>query len=207
MLPTVVYALVVVVAVIGGLELFDRTSFALIAIAARSRAGPTWVGGACAFVLTTVIAVSAGAALAAVLGPDHVTILRVGGGAFLIAYALWLYFRGTDEELGVEERNAASAFLAAFLTILLLELGDTTMIFEIVFVADYGWLVVLVGGSAALVAVAAWDVFLGRRLGARVSPKRLRAIVTWVMIAVGVATIAYGLAPAFFPALAGVPPV
>jgi putative Ca2+/H+ antiporter (TMEM165/GDT1 family) len=202
-LSAALYGLAVVVGVIGGLELLDRTSFALIALAARSRPGPTWAGGASAFVVTTAIAVTAGAALAALLGPDHLVVLRIGGGAFLVGYAAWLYFRGSDEEIGAEERDLASAFLAAFLTIFLLELGDTTMIFEIVFVADYGWLVVLVGGTAALVSVAAWDVMLGHRLGARVSPKRLRTIVAGLMLAVGIVTIAYGVAPTLFPAALG----
>lgn len=188
----------VVIAVIGGLELIDRTSFALIAIAARSRAGPTWAGGASAFLLSTLIAVTVGAALAAALGPAHVAWLRIGGGAFLIGYAVWLYRWGSDEELGEKERNFASAFLAAFVTIFLLELGDTTMIFEIVFVADYGWWIVLVGGTLALASVAAWDVLLGRQLGARVSPRRLRSIVTVVMLIVGAVTILYGLAPGLF---------
>lgn len=192
------YAFAIVFLVIGGLELVDRTSFALIAIAARSRPVPTWAGGAVAFLLTTGLAVSVGAALVEALGPGRTSWLRIGGGAFLIAYALWLYGWASAEEIGAEERNLASAFLAAFVTILLLELGDTTMIFEIVFVSDYGWAVVLAAGASALVSVAAWDVVLGRHLGARVSPKRLRAIVTVVMLIVGAVTILYGIAPGLF---------
>jgi putative Ca2+/H+ antiporter (TMEM165/GDT1 family) len=197
-LPPALYGLLVVFAVIGGLELVDRTSFALVALAARSHAGPTWAGGALAFVLTTGIAVLAGTALSAALGPGHIVWLRVGGGSFLIGYALWSYFRGADEEIRAEEQGRSSAFLAAFLTIFLLELGDTTQIFEIVFVTDYGWLVVLLGGALALVCVAAWDVMIGRYLGARIRPERLRAIVTVVMVVVGALTIVYGLAPGFF---------
>ena len=200
MLPGALAGLGIVLAVIGGLELLDRTSFALIGLAARGRPFPTWAGGASAFVATTVVAVTAGAALVQALGPGRLPWLRIGGGSFLIAYALWLYFRGDGEAEGPLRGDFASAFAAAFATIFLLELGDTTMIFEIVFVADYGWLVVLVAGSAALVTVAAWAVFLGQRLGARVSPARLRTVVTGIMLAVGAATIAYGLEPGLFGA-------
>ena len=199
MLVEWLYEFAVVLAVIGGLELFDRTSFALIALSARARPLPTWAGGATGFVLATVIAVSVGEALTTVLGPSHLAWLRVGGGAFLVAYAVWLYFRGSEEALGEEEREFASAFLTAFLTISLLELGDTTMIFEVVFVTDYGWLIVLVAGSLALVTVAGWNVFLGRHLSRRVSPERLRTVVTVVMCLVGALTILYG----FFPGLFG----
>jgi len=68
-----------VLAVIGGLELIDRTSFALIGIAARVRALGAWLGGASAFVVTTVIAVAIGATLEGLLGPARLDWLRVGG--------------------------------------------------------------------------------------------------------------------------------
>jgi Ca2+/H+ antiporter, TMEM165/GDT1 family len=193
----------VVLAVIGGLELFDRTSFALIALASRAHAFGTWLGGATAFLLTTVIAVGVGAALTDVLGPSRIGLLRAAGGAFLIAYAAWLYYRSGTRGPSEDLRTAArSAFVAAFATIFLLELGDTTMIFEIVFVANWGPWVVLVGGSAGLVAVAAWDVLLGRRLGARVDPERLTKVVVVVLVIVGAVTIVYGLAPGAIPSLA-----
>ena len=195
------YGLAVVFAVVGGLELVDRTSFALIALAARSRALGTWAGGAAAFVATTVLAVLLGAGLSGVLGPEHIGLLRVGGGAFLIVYAHWTLRRPVEEDVPAPPVSARTALVAAFTTIFLLELGDTTMIFEVVFVANFGWAVVLVAGAAALVLVAAWDVWLGRRLAVRLAPASLTRVVAAVLIVVGAATIAYGLFPAAFPAL------
>ncbi len=193
----------VVFAVIGGLELFDRTSFALIALATRAHALGTWVGGSLAFVLTTSIAVVAGTALADVLGPSRIGLLRAAGGAFLLGYAAWLYFQPEEPpEDDALRRTARSSFATAFVTIFLLELGDTTQIFEIVFVANWGTWVVLGAGSLALVLVAAWDVALGHRLGARVEPKRLRQVVVVVLVIVGAVTIVYGLAPGALPVLA-----
>jgi Ca2+/H+ antiporter, TMEM165/GDT1 family len=192
---------IVVFAVVGGFEMFDRTSFALIVLAARSRPLPTWVGGAAAFLASTVVAVTAGAALAAALGPSRVGWLRVAGGSFLIAYALWTYLHPEAEEKLEAETRPRSAFFAAFLTIFLLELGDTTQIFEVVFVTDWGWFTVLVAGSLALAVVAAWDVFLGHRLGARVEPALMRRVVVVVLLVVGVVTIVYGLVPGAFPTL------
>jgi Ca2+/H+ antiporter, TMEM165/GDT1 family len=191
----------VVFAVVGVFEIFDRTSFALIVLSARARPLPTWLGGSAAFVASTVIAVTVGAALAAALGPSRVGWLRAAGGTFLIAYALWVYFHPEEEAEVEAETLARPAFLAAFLTIFLLELGDTTQIFEIVFVTDWGWLVVLAAGSLALVTVAAWDVFLGNRLGTRVEPELMRRVVVVVLLIVGAVTIAYGLAPGSFRAL------
>jgi Ca2+/H+ antiporter, TMEM165/GDT1 family len=191
----------IVFAVIGGFELFDRTSFALIALAARARPFATWAGGTVAFAASTGIAVTAGAALADALGPTRIGWLRVAGGSFLIAYALWSYLAPEVEDEVAAEARGRAAFTAALLTIFLLELGDTTQIFEIVLVADWGWLIVLVSGTLALGTVAAWDVFLVRRLGARVEPQLMRKIVFVVLVVVGAGTILYGLAPGAFPTL------
>jgi len=197
----------VVFGVIGILEVFDRTSFALIALAARSHPFRSWVGGASAFVITTAIAVTAGAALGDLLGSGRIDLLRVAGGLFLMGYAGWLYFHPESEDPDRLPRTARSALVAAFVTIFLLELGDTTMIFEIVFVSDFGWLLVLVAGALALVTVAAWDVYLGSRLGARLDPRLLHRVVVSVLLVVGAVTIAYGLAPGAFPTLGLLRPI
>jgi Ca2+/H+ antiporter, TMEM165/GDT1 family len=195
-------AFALVFLVIAVLEIFDRTSFALIALAARSHPFQTWAGGAVAFVLTTGVSVTVGTALADVLGPSRIGLLRVVGGVFLIGYAVWLYFHPESEDPDRLPRTPRSAFVAAFATIFLLELGDTTMIFQIVFVSDFGWLIVLVAGALALVTVAAWDAFLGSRLARRLDPHLLHRVVVVVLVVVGAVTIAYGLAPSAFPTFA-----
>ncbi|MGP8073029.1 MAG: TMEM165/GDT1 family protein [Thermoplasmata archaeon] len=191
---------VFVFAIVGFFELFDRTSFALIALATRARPFPTWVGAALAFVGTTAIAVTVGVGFEALLGPSHVGWLRVAGGSVLLVYAAWVYFH-PEAEGEVHPGPPGSALIIAFTTIFLLELGDTTMVFEIVFVANWGWLVVLLAGALALVIVAAWDVAIGNRLGLRIRPETLRRVVVVVLTIVGVVTIAYGLAPSAFPVL------
>jgi len=192
---------VVVFLVIGGLELFDRTSFATVALASRSHGRATWAGAATAFLLTSVVAVTVGVALVAALGPGHLEWLRVGGGSFLIVYAGWVYFHPEEEESPHLREDVRSAFVAAFATIALLEIGDSTMIFMIVFVPTWGWLVVLVAGALALICVASWNVWLGQKLGARLKPRTLNRVVVVVLTIVGVLTILYGLAPGSFPSL------
>jgi putative Ca2+/H+ antiporter (TMEM165/GDT1 family) len=192
----------IVFVVIAVLEVFDRTSFALIALAARSHPFQAWVGAASAFVATSAISVTLGSALSDVLGPSRIGLLRVAGGLFLIGYAIWLYFHPESDDPNRLPRTPRTALITAFVTIFLLELGDTTMIFQIVFVSDFGWLIVLVAGSLALATVSAWNCFLGSRLGARLDPHLLHRVVVTVLILVGAVTIAYGLAPSVFPTLA-----
>ena len=190
----------IVFAVVGGVELVDRTSFATMALASRSHPLGTWAGAALAFVGSSAIAVTVGAALVAFLGPERIGLVRVAAGSCLIAYALWLAYRGP--ELGSATASSAhTALAAAFATVFLLELGDTTMIVEILFVTEWGWLIVFVAGALALASVAAWAAWLGNRLGARVEPLLLHRVVVAILLAVGTLTIAYGLAPGAFPTL------
>jgi Ca2+/H+ antiporter, TMEM165/GDT1 family len=190
----------IVFAVVGGFELFDRTSFSIIALAARGHPVPTWAGGATAFVASSAIAVSVGAALVALLGPGRIGWVRAGAGAFLIGYALFLWYRG-PEETEASAATRRTAYLTALATVFLLEMGDTTMIVEVLFVTTWGWFLVFVAGAAALIAVAAWGAWLGGRLGARVEPVLLHRVVVVVLLVVGAVTIAYGLAPGAFGAL------
>ncbi len=193
---TALYGALVVFAVIGGLELVDRTSFSLMALAARQSPVRTWMGGALAFLGSTAVAVSIGAALVAAIGPSNLGWLRVGGGAFLIAYAVWLYVHVDEPDRPPAQGH--SAMIAALSITFLLEMGDTTMIFETVFVATYGWLIVLVVGAAALISVAAFACTVGATLGARVEPARMKQIVVAVLVVVGVLTMLYGLYPTAF---------
>ena len=189
----------VVFAVIGGLEVFDRTSFATIALSSRAHAKGTWGGAAGAFVATSVLSVTIGVVLVTALGAGNLGYLRVASGLFLIGYAAWVYFHLEEEGSAELRTDARSAFVTAFVTIFVLELGDTTMIFMIFFVPVYGGLLVLVAGASALVVVASWNVLLGQKLGARLSPRHLNRVVVVVLTVVGALTIAYGLAPGLFP--------
>ncbi len=196
MSATALYGALVVYVVIAGLELADRTNFSLIALAARNSPLATFVGGALAFIASTGVAVSIGATLVAALGPSRIDLLRIAGGAFLIAYAVWLLLRPVDEP--VAPRFGRSALLTAFLLTFLLELGDTTMIFQIVFVTTYGWEIVLAAGAAGLITTAALGTTIGRHLGLRVPPAQLQKLVIAVLLVVGALTVLYGIDPGLF---------
>ena len=188
----------IVFAVIGLTELVDRTNFALIGLAARYRPASVWAGAAVAFWTTTVLAVLIGSALLAALG-GHILYLRLGGGIFLLAYAAYLLFVPESERRSPVGR---SPFTTALLLILLLELGDTTMVFTIAFVVSMpSALVVAVAAGSALTLVAASAAVVGRRLGARLEPRHLDRVVIAVLTIVGVVTILYALFPGWFPTL------
>ena len=200
MSDSVLVGFLLVFAVIGGTELIDRTNFALIGLAAREPPSRVWVGATAAFALTTVIAVAIGAALIAAVG-GSIWLLRLGGGLFLLGYAGYLAFVPEHQR---RPPSGYSAVTTAFLLIFLLELGDTTMILTILFVSTVPSPVVVgVAAVLALALVAASACLIGSRLGSRVEPKALERFVIVVLVAVGLLTIAYALAPGLFAPLFG----
>ena len=198
MTDALVSSFVIVFAVIGLTELIDRTNFALIGLAAKYRPVSVWAGAAEAFWTTTLLAVGIGAALLAVLG-GQIIYLRLGGGIFLLAYAAYLFF---VPESARRSPVGRSPFMTAFLLILLLELGDTTMVFTISFVLSMpSAIVVALAAGLALTCVAGSAAIVGRRLGARLEPEVLERVVIVVLTIVGIVTILYALEPGWFPSL------
>ncbi len=194
------FAFLFVFAVIGGLELLDRTCFALIAYSARHPALQAWAGAAAAFLGTTAIAVVVGGTFETAFHRELVWV-RVGGGVVLIAYAAYLLLAHEKDRAPPSGR---SAFAAAFLLIFLLELGDTTMIFTILFAVEFGNLpVVFAAAALALACVAAFAALLGSRLGARVEPRLLERLVVVILVAAGILTILYALDPGLFGGVLG----
>ncbi|MCI4369387.1 MAG: TMEM165/GDT1 family protein [Thermoplasmata archaeon] len=191
--PLFEFALVFVV--IASTELIDRTNFALIGLASRNPPLSVWAGAAAGFALTTALSVAIGTSVLAALG-GHVLYLRLGGGAFLLAYAGYLAIVPESER---KPPSGRSVWATAFLAIFLLELGDTTMVFTIVFVGTLADPVVVgLAAGLALASVAATACVIGSRLGARVEPKRLERLVIVILAAVGVLTIVYALFPSAF---------
>jgi Ca2+/H+ antiporter, TMEM165/GDT1 family len=184
--------------VIAGVEFLDRTSFAVIGLAAKNDPRAVWSGASVAFLLTTTLAVLVGTALLDLLG-GHVAYLRLGGGALLLLYAGYL---ALVPEADRRPPQGRTVFATAFLLIFLLELGDTTMIFTIIFVsAIANPLLVGLAAALGLVSVAAVASVLGSRLGAKVEPKSLDRVLIVVLAGIGVVTIVYALAPGLFPSL------
>ncbi|MCI4323894.1 MAG: TMEM165/GDT1 family protein [Thermoplasmata archaeon] len=190
----------IVFAVVGGTELIDRTHFAVIGLSAKQPPLPTWIGAAGAFLITTGIAIVIGATLVDLLG-GQLVYLRLGGAALLLGYATYLVLTPSEERTPPSGRSAAAT---AFLLILLLELGDTTQILEVVFVATFADpLIVFAAGASALATVAAVGCTIGSQLGEKVEPKLLDRIVIVALFVIGIVTIVYALDPGIFPAALG----
>jgi putative Ca2+/H+ antiporter (TMEM165/GDT1 family) len=190
----------IVYAVVAGTEFIDRTNFAVIGLSAKQPPFPTWTGAAAAFLITSAIAVAIGAGLVELVG-GKVVYLRLGGAALLFGYAIYLFLVPPGERTPTTGRSAAAT---AFALIFLLELGDTTQILEVLFVASFANpLMVFAAGALGLMTVAAVGCTIGSRLGARVEPLLLDRIVVAILMTIGTVTVLYALVPGWLPALPG----
>ncbi|HLN76427.1 MAG TPA: TMEM165/GDT1 family protein [Nocardioidaceae bacterium] len=154
-------------------ELPDKTFIAALVLSTRYRPLMVWIGVGLAFLIQTVIAVTAGH-LATLL--PEVLIHIVAMVIFLIGAVV--LFRSAPsaeaEEIEAEEEYAAratesktglKAITASFLVLFAAEWGDLSQLLTISLVAKYGHPVsVFIGAWGALLAVSGLAVIAGRIL-------------------------------------------
>lgn len=126
--------------------------------------------------------------------------MRVGGGIFLAGYATYLLLVPASERA---TPTSGSAFRTGFTTIVLLELGDTTMILTVLFVGAFPAFVpeVAAGALTGLAAVAASACLVGTAVARHVPADRLERAVIVILYVVAAATIVLALRPDLLPAL------
>ncbi len=90
-------------------------------------------------------------------------------------------------EVGKPNKGLIRAFLTAFLTVFLAELGDKTQLATLLMAAESQspW-IVFSGAASALVMVSLVGVILGRWLGTRFSPEVLRTAAGASLLAIAV---------------------
>ncbi len=184
-------------------ELTDKDALFLLALATKTKASLVFAAGSVAFTITTAIIVLLGSVLIAFV---PVVAVKLAGGAIMLAYAAWEYYRFANEERGAEEReerllsrrgtSAWSIFVPAVLTLIALDLaGDATEVLTIVFLARFqDVFAVFFGAVVGLIAAVAVETALGNRLGRLLSPKRIKFLSIAVFTVLGATVIVTSLA-------------
>ena len=180
-------------------ELTDKDALFLLALATKTRPSVVFAAGSVAFTITTAIIVLLGSLLIAVV---PVVVIKLGGGSIMLAYAGLEYYRFSNQERRVDEREERliersgrgvwSIFIPAVLTLIALDLaGDATELVTIVFLARYQDAVVVFAGAViGLVAAVGVETALGNRLGRILSPRRIKYLSIAVFTVIGVTVIA-----------------
>lgn len=168
-------------------ELPDKTALASLVLASRYRPLPVWCGGAAAFGLQCLVAVSAGRLLS--LLPSRVL---AGMAAVLFAAGAVLALRHDDDE-EVGETAAATSFrrvaAVSFGVLFLAEWGDFTQLATASLSSRYDAPVsVFLGAWLALLTVCGLAVVLGRGLLRVVPLRAVRVAAASVFAVVAVAS-------------------
>ncbi len=160
-------------ALIFPVELPDKTFVASLVLATRYRPLLVWIGVSLAFLVQTVVAVTAGGLLSLLPKP---VVIAASAVLFLVgAVVLWRGAKNADaEEVAAEEEFAGKAegeahglkvVATSFGVLFLAEWGDLSQLLTAGLAARYhDPLSVFVGSWVALVLVAALAVVIGRTL-------------------------------------------
>jgi Ca2+/H+ antiporter, TMEM165/GDT1 family len=186
---------VAVIAIAFGLtflaELPDKTMFASLVLGTRFRPSWVWAGVAAAFAVQMAIAVTAGQLLTLL---PHRIVEFVVAGLFLAgaAFMWWMSTRPpTNEALDAARHGGqAETFLrvaaTSFAVVFLAEWGDVTQVTAANLAARYDPVLVYVGATLGLWAVAAVAIGVGA--------KSLRLVpMTWVQRVTATILLAFGL--------------
>ncbi len=177
-----------VFAVIFLAELGDKTQLVLLAMGSRLPCKRVLAGAMAAFFLLNLLAVLAGSAVYRFL---PLRALQIAAGSVMAFFGLLALLR--EGESGDEARGAAGMagpFLASFLMMTAMELGDKTQLSLVALSARYGLPAsVFLGGTAALWTTSAAALLLGSRLLRLIPPRKMRAVAGVVFIVFGLAMI------------------
>ena len=174
-------------------ELPDKTMFASLVMSTKGRPLAVWLGAAGAFVVHVVLAVTAGAALFALLPKRALDAVVAGLFLFGAVYA-WREGNKDEEKLVAKESSRHGVVLTAFVVIFVAEWGDLTQILTVNLVARYhAPLSVAVASVLALWAVAGLAVAAGQTLLRYVDIGLVRRVTAVVLVGLA-AFAAYGAA-------------
>ncbi len=172
-------------------ELTDKDALLILALATKTRAVTVFLAGSTAFVLTTIVNVTAGSVAASFV---PILWIKVAGGTVMVAYGLWEANGLVGQKLVEEEekklekkRDGKGEFLWMVGALALLDLaGDATQVLTIVFVAQYSAiLLVFAATCVGLIAATATQTVLGKGLGKMFTPQRLRYVSIVVFLVLG----------------------
>jgi putative Ca2+/H+ antiporter (TMEM165/GDT1 family) len=170
-------------------EFGDKSQLLILAFATRFAALPVIAGLVLATALLQALSVAVGAAVGAVLPTQLVAV--VAGLAF-IGVGLWT-LRGEDDDdddgAGVAEvgrRTALAVVATVASTIALGELGDKTMLVTFGLATTQGPVPTWFGATLGMVGASLIAVAVGRQVGARLDPARIRLVSGGLFIVGGV---------------------
>ena len=171
-------------------ELGDKTQLVVLTMGAGRRVVPTLAGLLATIALLQALAVGVGSLIAEAV-PE--TALGIGSGLLFIAFGIWTWFIGDDDDHDNGNVGSLWSFLVAFF---LAELGDKSSLATALLAATNSALWTWVGATLGFFAATVISLAAGNFLRSRVSPLALRRLGAIAFLAVGLVTIVVTLTEA-----------
>jgi putative Ca2+/H+ antiporter (TMEM165/GDT1 family) len=178
-------ALVLAFWVIFVAELGDKSQLMALTFATRYPAVPVLIGITLATATVHAVSVLLGAAAAAAIPGDVLSLIAA---IAFFGFGAWT-LRGdrlTEKDRERAERPARNTVLAVGGVFFLAELGDKTMLATITLAADRNLWGVWLGSTIGMVAADALAIVVGRQLGSRLPEKAIRIGAATMFFAFGV---------------------
>lgn len=145
-------------------EIGDKSQLVCMALAAKHRGWPVFLGSLTAFALLNGVAVMFGGSLAHWIPQDG---LAVGVAVLFAVFGIKALLDADEETPCKLAASAKSLFLTSFSMIFLAEFGDKTQLAVAGLATQHNIIAVWVGSTLALAATSGLGVFAGRKLLSR----------------------------------------
>jgi Ca2+/H+ antiporter, TMEM165/GDT1 family len=173
-------------------EIGDKSQLVCMALAAKHRPLPIFLGALAAFALLNSLAVGFGAAVAAWF-PDYIIALAVAA-LFLVFGFQALRTEADEADENIQEKSGHNIFFTTFLLITVAEFGDKTQLAVVALSSTNNPAGVWLGATVALGFTSALGVIAGRKLVQRVPLELLHKLggILFLLLAVVAGIKAYG---------------
>ncbi len=168
-------------------ELGDKSMFAVIALATRYGRKGVFVGALSALIIVSVIGALLGTTASILIDEN---IIQPFAALVFLAFGTYMLLKKdpAEDEDEVYKVRSDSGVLASFSLIAVMEMGDKTQIAIFALAASTGDLIsVVLGAAIAFTVLVAIEVYLGDKIGKRISAKKMRMVAGLVFLAFGVA--------------------
>lgn len=174
--------LLAVLGVVFVAELGDKSQLLALALAARHRASIVLAGIAGAAATMLGIAVVVGAVAGAALPQRPVQVVA---GLLFVGFGLWT-LREDDDDEDVEAHAAdRGGLLTTYVSFLVAEFGDKTMLATITLATTRGALPTWIGATAGMTLASAIAIAVGAQARTRLPERPVRLVAAAVFLALG----------------------
>lgn len=169
-------------------ELGDKTQICALTLSLKYRKTYSVIlGAALGFLLVDTLAVAIGSLLLELIPPSWI---RIAGGVIFIAFGVYYFIRKGEEYCPTN--NNRTPFISSFILISTTEMGDKTQIMVTLLSAIYSNPIAVISGALiALVGLTTITVIVGNRLLEKIPLTKVKRIVPFVFIALGILQIVF----------------